>query len=114
MSDRWHSVREHWATYLYLLPGMLAIGLFLLLPIAQAVWLSFFQAGSLERQFTGTDNYVRLVGDPVVQKALQNTVLFVVGIVPATVVTSLVLAVGIESTFSKARPLLREIGRAHV
>ncbi len=93
--------------YLFVLPGLLGVGVFLLYPIAQAMWLSLFQAGVRDREFVGIDNFTRLAGDPVVHQAVVNTALFVIGVVPATVVVSLLLAVAIQSSWRRTRPLLR-------
>ncbi len=93
--------------YLFILPGLVGVGVFLVYPIAQAVWLSLFRAGARDREFIGADNYTRILSDPTVNQALINTALFVIGVVPATVFLGLLLAVGIQSSWRRARPFLR-------
>src|SRR3989442_5581118 len=62
----------------FLLPAAVGICLFSILPIAQALRISFFDYSLLSPQqtATGLENYKRAGADPVFQIALRNTLLY--------------------------------------
>lgn len=69
--------------------------------------LTDWQIGSSSFRFLGFDNYRALLSDAVFWKTLSNTALYVVLVVPGTVLLGLVVALLIE-----ARPALRGFYRA--
>ena len=79
--------------YLFVLPSIIFIGVFIIVPIAGALYYSFNDYDLLTApEWAGLKNY-RLVGnEPRFLPAIRNTVMFAVGTVPAGVVTSLLLA----------------------
>jgi raffinose/stachyose/melibiose transport system permease protein len=66
--------------YVFLLPALIFLGVFILYPLAANVGFSFseFTLGSAEKTFVGLDNYQQLVADPIVWTALANNVLYAV------------------------------------
>jgi len=80
--------------YLFIAPGYLAFLAFMLVPIVLAIGLSFYKASFAldQRQFVGLEQYARLLRDRVFQKALFNTLKYVVVVVPITVLLSLVIS----------------------
>jgi multiple sugar transport system permease protein len=85
-------VRKNLWIYLVLLPPFTLLTVFTLIPVLQSLLLSF-QNWSL-RQVTdvGLDNYTQLLADPVFWKALQNTTLYTVIVVPTGIAIALLLA----------------------
>jgi ABC-type sugar transport system permease subunit len=84
--------RARWA-YFFLAPALLFYGAFILYPLVQALYLSFFDVGlAPTRKFVGLDNFLRLAGDEKFRRAVVNTLLFVLGVVPAALVLSLATA----------------------
>jgi putative chitobiose transport system permease protein len=82
------------APYLFLLPAGLVLGVFMFAPLAYAFALSFTDFNALvPPSWVGLANYERLVHDPVFWKTLRNTVVYLLGVVPALVVLPLFLAV---------------------
>lgn len=81
--------------YVFVLPPLAFIALFVLLPTAQAFLLSFFQGqGGAPEQFVGARNYIRLFSGSVFPGAIANTailgVAFLAIVIPlATVLASL-------------------------
>jgi multiple sugar transport system permease protein len=67
-------------------------------PTLYAVWVSFHQWDpiALNRPFIGMDNYRTLVDDKVFWKALRNTWIYVGVGVPLGLITSLVIALGLQ------------------
>ncbi|MCK2236997.1 MULTISPECIES: carbohydrate ABC transporter permease [unclassified Crossiella] len=86
--------REWWLTpWLFLAPGLAVVLLFSVYPFLNTVLLSFTDATALGGgQFTGVDNFVRMLDDPQFWTAITNSSLYVVGVVPALVVLPLLLA----------------------
>lgn len=79
--------------YLFLLPSLLGLLAFLLIPVIGVAVLSFFDWGLLsEPRFIGLQNYVQLIQSPVVLHSLVVTAYFVVLNVPLETVLALLLA----------------------
>ncbi len=74
-----------WVLPLFLLSPALALLLGIVAyPIARAIWLSFHRLEILQpdlTQYVALDNYRGLLQDPVIRIALQNSVVWVVGVV---------------------------------
>lgn len=69
--------------YLYLLPGLAAIALFLLYPAITTIQASFANADTTA--YVGLKNYTALLGDKNFQTAILNNLIWIV-VVPASVV----------------------------
>ncbi|MBD2203006.1 sugar ABC transporter permease [Calothrix sp. FACHB-1219] len=88
------------AGYLFMMPAILVLGIFVVLPILYAVFLSLHKVqllGGIEYQFIGFRNFTRLVEDERVWIALKNTAEYVAIVVPAQTILALVLAVTLNS-----------------
>lgn len=87
----------------WLAPIMLLFALFSIVPVFWGLGLSFYNysALSVHNQFTGLANYHRLVLDPLVLKTIRNTFQFVFIAVPANLVITLFIAIGISSVRSR-------------
>jgi raffinose/stachyose/melibiose transport system permease protein len=54
-----------WKAYLYIAPGFVIVAAFLLYPLAQAVWISFFKWDGLSpATWVGINNYIAALTDP--------------------------------------------------
>ncbi len=83
-----------------MMPAILVLGIFVVLPILYAVFLSLHKVqllGGIEYQFIGFRNFTRLVEDERVWIALKNTAEYVAIVVPAQTILALVLAVTLNS-----------------
>ena len=99
INSRWH-VTENLAGYGFMTPTILVLGVFVVLPILYAVFLSLHKVrllGGIEYNFVGFGNFSRLVEDERVWIALRNTIEYVVIVVPAQTVLALILAVTLNS-----------------
>jgi multiple sugar transport system permease protein len=86
--------QQRLAAYLFVLPSLLFLAVFVIYPILSAFYLSFHRYTLLEPPvWRGLDNYRDLLDDPRFFKALGNTFLFAVMTVPVGTVCSLLLAV---------------------
>jgi putative chitobiose transport system permease protein len=82
--------------YLFLFPALLILGLTVFLPAMQAFYLSFTRYEydlTQPPQWIGLGNFKRLMGDRVFWKTLQNTVVYLIGVVPILVTAPLAIAI---------------------
>lgn len=88
-------LKQQLTPYLFLLPALILLGLTVFWPALQAFYLSFTSYEDLGQppQWTGFSNFFRLWKDPVFWKTLENTFLYLVGVVPILVIAPLGLAI---------------------
>jgi raffinose/stachyose/melibiose transport system permease protein len=86
-----------WSIALSLLPGTLLFATFFLIPLGVLVVTSFSQWSVLSLQYTGVDNYSRLIHDSVFWKAVTNTVLYA----SAAIIVQIPLAVTVAMILSQ-------------
>lgn len=92
--------REAWQGFLYVLPSLILLLIFSLIPIVMSLYFSFTKYNILNpAQFIGLDNYARLIKDPFVWASLRNTAVFTLVTVPLQTILSLVLAAIIAQLF---------------
>ena len=73
------------APYTYMAPALLILGVFQVAPIFFVIWLSFHGGSSLlGTDWVGLRYYQRMVQDPEVRTALEATIKFLIGTVPAS------------------------------
>ena len=85
-------------SYLFIAPAAILFFVFIFIPVIASLSLSFTRYNALSApHWLGLDNYYRLfVKDPRFWKALRNTSLYVLGVVPLGISISLLLAVAID------------------
>ncbi|MCC7447874.1 MAG: sugar ABC transporter permease [Anaerolineae bacterium] len=90
------TARRRWSrltVYLYLLPAVLFVGVFLLYPAIYTFYISLTKWNGLEApQFVGLQNYVQFLEDPVFQTSFTNTVFWVIGTILLPVLWGLGMA----------------------
>jgi multiple sugar transport system permease protein len=85
--------REWLAAYLFLLPDLLGLLLFIGVPMVLSLSLGFFNvSGFGQYSFVGLANYRKMLLDPLFLGSLQVTAKYVIVLVPALYVTGLGLA----------------------
>jgi multiple sugar transport system permease protein len=93
-------VRPDFSGYLFLVPYLLLFGVFLLLPLAYGLWLSFMQYEMLSPdppKFVGLANYREAFNDERFWRALWATIRFVGMTSPLTILLALSLALAIST-----------------
>lgn len=81
-------------------PTLLVLGVFVILPILYAIFLSLHKVqllGGIEYKFIGLRNFARLVEDEKLRISLKNTVEYVLIVVPLQTILALILAVTLNS-----------------
>ena len=101
------SSRENWAGWGFVAPAMVLLGLFMVYPILWSLWMSFQTGKGMNLKFGGFANVYRLTQDPVFQRALSNTMVFLVVQVPIMIVLALLFAVALNNPRLRGRAILR-------
>jgi multiple sugar transport system permease protein len=78
-------IRENLVAYSFIAPNFIGFAVFTLLPMLFAFVLAFVKwDGANPMKFIGIDNFSRLLHDTTFHKALWNTIVYTVGVVPVT------------------------------
>lgn len=110
--------RQQGAGWLFVAPAILVIGLFVILPIGMALWVSLSDWGgrgspfSSDVSFVGAENYSSLLAEPGLARqdlmlSFRNTFYYVIGVVPVQTILALSLAVLLNNKFLKGRTFFR-------
>lgn len=93
---RWHETR---AAYLFLLPNIIGFLLFSMLPVIATLVISTLNWDLIRSpRFIGMENYgTLLTEDPIFRQVVGNTIYFVAGVVPISIVLSLMLALAMNN-----------------
>ena len=95
-------LRRHWQRsapgYLFLLPSVAILLVFVAYPIAESLWMSLHNWSffSSSHPFIGLGNYDTMLHDPRFWNALRNTVVYTAVVVPGQIGIGLGLAVALQ------------------
>lgn len=79
MLSYWKSNQRRLAPWLFLAPGMIMFAVYVIIPIFQSMWISFYDWDGLgQPEWIGVENYVELVDDDSFYTSLHNNVLWLV------------------------------------
>jgi sn-glycerol 3-phosphate transport system permease protein len=108
-NPRWTQRKAALEGYLYLLPTLFFLGLFVFWPVVSSFTLSLNRVAPFGGQqiFVGFDNYARLLTDPQYWQTVWRTVLFTLGVVPVSLMLAVVLAVALSYPVRHLRALHR-------
>jgi len=98
MPSLWRNVRKHWTSYLFILPNLIGVLVFLAFPVVFAFYMSFTEWDVLTSpQWIGIKNYVDLfTNDDLFWVSLRNSAYYVVLTVPASILIGLGLAMAMN------------------
>lgn len=95
--------------YSFIAPNFIGFAVFTLIPIVFAFALAFMDwDGSNAVTFVGLENFKKLPSDTFFAAALKNTIIYVIGTVPLTMIASLALAIVLNQKI-RARGLFRTV-----
>jgi len=87
-------LRKTYTPYLFLIPALIFMGIFLFYPIVDVFRLSFTNYNMIqEANYVGTQNYENLFNDPLFWKTLKNSFIYLVGVVPLLVILPIFIAI---------------------
>jgi multiple sugar transport system permease protein len=105
----WRQIRarEARAAYVFMLPSLAILSLFVFWPIVQAFLLSLqnWQFGSSSQTWVGLANYQQMLHDDRVANAFRNTLYYTVVTVPLSIVIALLLALALNERLPGVRLL---------
>jgi alpha-glucoside transport system permease protein len=93
--------------YLYVLPAIAAISLYLVYPALQTIMFSFANARSTS--WVGLNNYISLVTAPGFQSTLFNTLLWILIVPAATIVVGLLIATLADRLRARGEKLVKTL-----
>lgn len=103
--------KNNWKGWLYLLPAMAFLGIFMVYPLVDVLIYSFEEGYNFASQTyygIGSYNYRYVLHDPYFLQALKNTFILVVITVPVSTGIALLISVGLSS-IQKLRDLYQTI-----
>ena len=103
--------RRSWKGWLYLLPAILFLGVFMVYPLIDVLIYSFeegFNFATQTSQGIGLFNYSYVLHDPYFLQALKNTFILVVITVPVSTGLALLISLGLNS-IQKLRDLYQTV-----
>ena len=103
--------KNNWKAWLYLLPAILFLGVFMIYPLIDVLIYSFEEGyNSASQTFFGTGlyNYRYVLRDPYFLQALKNTFILVIITVPLSTCIALLISVGLSS-IQKLRNLFQTV-----
>lgn len=83
------------APYLFLLPAVIVLIVFFFIPFFQTIGLSFFDYSNniYHAKFSGLQNYIDIIRNPIFYKVMLNTIIYLVAAVPILAIVPLFLAI---------------------
>jgi len=93
--------------WLFVMPALVLLGLFMVFPILWSLWMSFQTGRGMTLKFGGFANISRLTQDPVFLHALSNTAVFLVVQVPLMIILALIFANVLNNPNLKFRGFFR-------
>ena len=93
------TARRDWLpAFLFLLPNLVSIGLFTLIPVIAGFVLSFTSWDMLsDPEWVGLDNYADILKDKQFWNSLRNTVIYTLIVIPGGLAVSLMLALALNT-----------------
>ncbi len=92
--------KKNWKAWLYLLPAILFLGVFMVYPLIDVFIYSFeegYNSASQTYFGVGTYNYSYVLHDPYFLQAVKNTFILVIFTVPISTAIALLISVGLSS-----------------
>lgn len=93
--------------WLFVMPALVLLGLFMVYPIVWSLWMSFQTGRGMNFNFGGFANIVRLTQDPIFLRALGNTFTFLIIQVPIMLVLALLFATALNDSTLWGRGFFR-------
>ncbi|MBF0277052.1 MAG: sugar ABC transporter permease [SAR324 cluster bacterium] len=75
----WHRNRIAITPWLFLLPGLFMFLIYVILPIFQSIWISFYEWDGLSpKNYVGFENYLELIDDENFYTSLKNNIIWLI------------------------------------
>jgi len=106
--SQWQEIRQAW---LFLASAIIVVGIFFVLAVLFAFYLSFNDVNLFTNTFSfkGIENYLRIFTDQKARIALRNTATFALVVVPLQTIFALIIAYILSSKGIKGKKLFRMV-----
>jgi multiple sugar transport system permease protein len=96
--SRWYMTREERAALLFVLPLMIPLTIYWIIPSLASLYYSFANFSALQAtRWVGFDNFVRLWDDALFWRSMVNSAYFTLGNIPLMMLAGLILALAVDS-----------------
>jgi multiple sugar transport system permease protein len=103
MATFWKTHQRRMAPWLFLAPGLIMFAVYVIIPIFQSMWISFYDWDGLgEARWIGTANYAELVDDDAFYTSLKNNVIWL-ALYMLAVPAGLMIAIFLNQTITGIR-----------
>jgi multiple sugar transport system permease protein len=103
MQSFWKANQRRLAPWLFLAPGLIMFAVYVIIPIFQSMWISFYDWDGLgQAQWIGTANYAELVDDDAFYTSLKNNVIWL-ALYMLAVPLGLMIAIFLNQTIAGMR-----------
>jgi multiple sugar transport system permease protein len=104
------SRRPRSPAYDFVIPALVLVFLFSVIPCVWGIGLSFFRYDGINAaQWVGVDNYRRLAEDPTVAASLIVTLKYALGAVPISLLVGLIIALALDEKWFRGKTLARTL-----
>jgi len=103
------TTRYRFSPYLYLIPSLIFLIAFTYYPIFSAIYISLHEWNLFSPQpyFIGLENYRTMADDPLFWRVVRNTLVYVAGTIPITMVIALIMAILLNERLGWMRSVYR-------
>jgi multiple sugar transport system permease protein len=108
---RWRGRERNIVPYLFAIPPVLYLAVFMFWPLGRQMWMSLTDARLINPnggRFIGLRNYERLINDPALYNSVRTTALYVLATVAIGILLGTISALAIDRPF-RGRPVARAI-----
>jgi multiple sugar transport system permease protein len=96
--SRWHITREERAAFFFVVPLMIPLTVYWIIPSLASLFYSFTNYSVLQApQWVGIDNFVHLWDDELFWRSMKNSFYFTAGNIPLMMIAGLCLALAVDS-----------------
>ncbi|MDY8166499.1 sugar ABC transporter permease [Bacillus thuringiensis] len=105
-------LRKTLKPYIYLLPALLLLGIWMYKPLIQTFILAFQKwsmvPGTIPK-FVGFENFIRIFNTKDFLISIENTIFYTIGLLPFSIIIPLLLAVATHSMIGKVKNVYRAL-----
>jgi ABC-type sugar transport system permease subunit len=107
----WQSIRRNYWSYLFLLPMLVLVGLFVVYPIVASVQIAFYDWNGIGNptRFVGLQHFLTVATDPMFWNAFKHTFTYALILVPIQLTLALILALVLNNPKLKGSIIYRAI-----
>lgn len=98
--------------YIFLLPALMIIGYWFIRPLIETFFYAFTKWSMVPGTtpvFVGLQNFIKLLGTPNFYTAIKNTLFYIVGMLPFSIIIPLFLAVATDDLGDRAKKIYRAL-----